>query len=143
MSMFMSSLMFIALFAVALAHLAWSLGRTWPIRNEKLLAQTVIGRKDIERMPPRLVSFAVALVALATGILALALADHDSGGAELSALGVLAGLVLLARGLVGYTAWWRARTPEPNFRLNDTRLYSPLSLLLGLGFLALALMRLG
>jgi len=142
MSMFISSLMFIALFAVALAHFLWSLGRTWPIRDEKLLAQTVVGFRDIERMPPRLASFAVAVAAAAAGVLALALADHDSGGLPLNLVGLLLAAIFLARGALGYTGWWAERTPEPNFRLNDRRVYSPLCLALGLGFLALVYFRL-
>ena len=50
--------------------------------------------------------------------------------------------VFLARGIVGYTAWWATMTPEPNFRLNDRRVYSPLCLFLGLGFLVLIYFRL-
>ena len=142
MSMLIAALMFIALLAVATAHLLWSLGRTWPIRNEKLLAQTVVGFRDIERMPPRLASFAVALATLAAGILALSLADHTSGGLPLTLLGLPVAAVFLARGAVGYTAWWAEKTPEPNFRLNDRRVYSPLCLALGAGFLVLVVMRL-
>ncbi len=142
MSMLIAAFMFIALLAVATAHLLWSLGRTWPIRNEKLLAQTVVGFRDIERMPPRLASFAVALATLAAGILALSLADHTSGGLPLTLLGLPVAAVFLARGAVGYTAWWAEKTPEPNFRLNDRRVYSPLCLALGAGFLVLVLMRL-
>ena len=141
MNMFIASLMFIALFAVSLAHFLWSMGRTWPIRNEKLLAQTVVGFKDIERMPPRLASFAVSIAALAAGIFALALADHDSGGIWLNLGGFALAAVFLARGIVGFTPWWAALTPEPNFRLNDRRVYSPLCLALGLGFLALVVFR--
>ncbi|KFC66419.1 hypothetical protein FF80_02682 [Devosia sp. LC5] len=142
MSMLISAFMFIALLAVSFAHLLWSFGRTWPIRDEKLLAQTVVGFRDIERMPPRLASFAVAVATLAAGILALALADHDSGGLALTLLGIPAAAVFLARGAIGYTPWWAAQTPEPNFRLNDSRVYSPLCLLLGAGFVALTIMRL-
>lgn len=142
MSMLIAAFMFIALLAVATAHLLWSLGRTWPIRNEKLLAQTVVGFRDIERMPPRLASFAVALATLAAGILALSLADHTSGGLPLTLLGLPVAAVFLARGAVGYTAWWAEKTPEPNFRLNDRRVYSPLCLALGAGFLVLVVMRL-
>ena len=142
MSMFISSLMFIALFAVALAHLLWSFGKTWPIRDEKLLAQTVVGTSGIDHMPPRYASFGVAILALAAGVLALSLADHDSGGAGLSALGIVAGLIFVVRGSIGYSGWWKQRTPEPNFRFNDTRVYSPLCLLLGLGFFVLSLLRL-
>lgn len=142
MSMFIAAFMFIALFAVSIAHLLWSLGRTWPIRDEKLLAQTVVGFKDIERMPPRPASFLVAVATLAAGIIALALADHDSGGIWLNLLALPIAAGFLARGIVGYTAWWAQKTPEPNFRLNDTRVYSPLCLFLGLGFIALMVLRL-
>jgi hypothetical protein len=142
MSMLIAAFMFIALLAVATAHFLWSIGRTWPIRNEKLLAQTVVGFEGIERMPPRLASFAVAVATLAAGIIALALADHDSGGLPLSLLGLPLAAVSLARGVVGYTPWWTTKTPEPNFRLNDRRVYSPLCLFLGVGFVALVILRL-
>ena len=142
MSMLIAAFMFIALLAVATAHFLWSIGRTWPIRNEKLLAQTVVGFEGIERMPPRLASFAVAAATLAAGIIALALADHDSGGLPLSLLGLPLAAVFLARGVIGYTAWWAEKTPEANFRLNDRRVYSPLCLFLGLGFVALVILRL-
>lgn len=141
MNMFIASMMFIALFAVSLAHFLWSIGRTWPIRDEKLLAQTVVGFKDIERMPPRLASLAVSIATLAAGIFALALADHDSGGIWLNLGGFALAAVFLARGVLGFTAWWAQKTPEPNFRLNDRRVYSPLCLALGLGFIALVVFR--
>ena len=142
MSMLIASFMFIILLAVSVAHLLWSLGRTWPIRGEKLLAQTVVGFRDIERMPPRLASFAVAVATVAAGVIALALADHDGGGLGLTLLGLPLAAVFLTRGIVGYTAWWAEKTPEPNFRLNDRRVYSPLCLFLGLGFVALVILRL-
>ena len=142
MNMLISSLMFIALLAVAMAHTLWAFGRTWPIREEKLLAQTVVGRADIERMPPRLASFAIAVLTFCAGLYALALADHDSGGLGLTLLALPVAAVFLVRGVVGYTNWWKARTPQPNFRLNDARVYSPLCLLLGVGFVVLMVLRL-
>lgn len=142
MSIPLASLMFVLLLAVSVAHLLWSMGQTWPIRDEKLLAQTVIGFRDVERMPPRLTSFAVALATLAAGVLALSLADHDSGGPLLTLVGVLLAAIFLARGIIGYTAWWADKTPQPNFRLNDRRVYSPLCLLLGTGYVVLVIMRL-
>lgn len=141
MNMFIAAMMFIALFSVSLAHLLWSFGRTWPIRNEKLLAQTVVGFKDIERMPPRLASFVVAAATFTAGMFALALADHDSGGLLLELAGFGFAAVFLARGIVGFTSWWAGVTPEPNFRLNDRRVYSPLCLAIGLGFIALIVLR--
>ena len=142
MSMLIAAFMFILLLAIATAHLLWSVGRTWPIRGEKLLAQTVVGTPDIQRMPPRLASFAIALATLAAGILAMALADHESGGLPLTVLGLPLAAIFLGRGIIGYTAWWAAKTPEPNFRLNDRRVYSPVCLFLGAGFLALVILRL-
>lgn len=142
MSMLIAAFMFIGLLTVSTAHFLWSIGRTWPIREEKLLAQTVVGFRNIERMPPRWASFAVAVATLAAGVIALSLADHTSGGLPLTLLGLPLAAVFLARGILGYTPWWAEKTPEPNFRLNDVRVYSPLCLFLGAGFLALVIMRL-
>lgn len=140
MNMFLSSFMFIALFAIAIAHLLWGFGRTWPIRDQKLLAQTVVGTAGVERVP-RLPSLGVGIFAMATGVFALALADHDSGGQAMDLAGVLLGVVFLARGIAGYTSWWAARTPQPSFRFNDRRVYSPVCLFLGLGFFVLVFLR--
>lgn len=142
MSMIVASLVFVLLLAVAIAHFIWSVGGTWPIRNEGLLAKTVVGRPGVTKMPPRLASFSVAAALLAAGIVALSLADATGGGAWLTALGALLGLAFLGRGVVGYTAGWRARFPEEPFATLDRRNYSPLSLAIGAGFLILVLMRL-
>ena len=142
MSMLIAAFMFVALLAVCFAHLLWSIGRTWPIREEKLLAQTVVGTAGIERMPPKLASFGVALFTIISGVTALALADHDSGGLGMTLLGLPFAAIFLARGIAGYTAWFQAKTPEPNFRYNDRRVYSPLCLALGADFLVLVVMRL-
>jgi hypothetical protein len=74
-------------------------------------------------------------------VIALSLADHTSGGIALNLAGLALAAVFLARGSVGYTSWWAGKTPEPNFRLNDRRVYTPLCLVLGLGFVALVLLR--
>ncbi len=136
------SLMFLALLAASMAHLAWSFGLTWPLRDEKLLAQTVVGTAGIERMPPRPMTFAVTMFLIAAMVVGTALGDQDSGGVWLTLAGFAFAVVFLCRGIVGYTDWWAARTPEPSFRFNDRRVYSPLCLLLGAGFSALAIMRL-
>lgn len=142
MSMLIAALVFIPLLAIAMAHFVWSLGGTWPIRNPELLARTVVGRSGITTMPPRILSFGVAALTLAAGVLALALADPTGGGPLLDGLGLLAGLLFLARGAAGYTAAWRVRFPEEPFATLDRKTYAPLCLLLGAGFLILVLMRL-
>jgi hypothetical protein len=141
-AMIVAALLGVALLAIAIAHLLWSFGIMWPIRDEKLLARSVVGRPGIERMPPRYLSFGVALLAFAACVIAFSAADHASGGAPLTLLALLGGLVFLARGAVGRTQWWVQRTPEEPFRTLDRKNYSPLCLALGAGFVALVVMRL-
>ena len=132
----------IVLLAIAIAHLLWSVGVMWPIRDEKLLARTVVGFPGIQRMPPKYMSFAVAVAAFIACVIAFSVADPTSGGLLLTLLALLAGLVFLARGAIGYTAGWASRTPEEPFRSLDRKTYSPLCLALGVGFLVLVVMRL-
>ena len=142
MNMVVSSLTFVPLLMVAFAHFLWSLGRTWPIRNEVLLAQSVVGTPGITQMPSRLVTFGVSLLLLAAGIVALALGDRTSGGWWLTALGILLALLFIGRGVLGYTEGWRDRFPTEPFATLDRRNYSPLCLWIGAGFLILVVMRL-
>ena len=141
MKMGIAALVFIPLLAVAIAHFLWSIGRTWPIRDQLLLAQTVIGRPGVTRVP-RLASFVVAAAVLAAGIIALSLADETAGGVTLTLLGALLGAIFIGRGVIGYTPQWRAQFPEEPFATLDRRNYSPLCLFVGAGFLILVLMRL-
>ena len=141
MSMLIAAFMFMPLLAMTIAHFLWAAGRTWPIRDPQLLAETVIGRPGVARVPA-LNAFARSAFFLVTGILALALADHDSGGPLLTLAGLPVAALFLARGFIGYTKQWAARTPLPNFRVNDQRVYSPLSLFLGTGFVVLIVLRL-
>lgn len=142
MNMVVGSLTFVPLLMVAYAHLLWSIGRTWPIRNETLLAQTVVGTPGITHMPNRLVTFVVSMLILAAGIAALALADHTSGGWWLTLLGALLAAVFVGRGVLGYTPGWRARFPTEPFATLDRKNYSPLCFWIGAGFLILVVMRL-
>jgi hypothetical protein len=142
MNMLVGALTFVPLLAAAFAHLLWSFGNTWPIRNEQLLAQTVVGAPGITRMPNRLLTFIVAVLIFATGIIALSLADRTSGGLPLTLLGALLAMVFIARGVLGYTSGWRVRFPTEPFATLDRRNYSPLCLWIGAGFLILVLMRL-
>ena len=141
MSMLLAALMFIPLLAIAIASLLWSVGRTWPIRDPVLLAHTVIGRPGIDRLP-RLPTFAFAVIALAAGIVALALADHTGGGTLLTTIGVLFAILFLARGVAGYSRWWAERMPLEPFQTVNRTTYSPLALGLGAGFLVLVVLRL-
>ena len=144
MNIVIASLICIALLVIALPHFAWAVGSTWPIRNKNqmLLAQTVIGRSAVTTMPSRWRSLGVGLIALAGAFCVLAVADHDGGGLMLTLIGLVFAAIFLFRGVMGYTARWQSLTPVEPFRTNDQRVYSPLCLLIGLGFLALVVMRL-
>ncbi|HEY4202688.1 MAG TPA: DUF3995 domain-containing protein [Devosiaceae bacterium] len=142
MSMVISSLACVALLAISLAHFMWAFGRPWPIQNRRLLARTVIGTPDVDKMPPWYALLALAILTFVAAVLVLALADPDGGGAWLTAIGAVIGLVFLGRGIAGYVPAWQLKTPEEPFRTNDFRVYSPMCLLLGAGFLALVIMRL-
>lgn len=142
MNMLVGALTFVPLLTVAFAHFLWAAGNSWPIRDQTLLAQTVIGTPGITKMPNRLLTLAVALFLSAAGIIALSLADHDSGGAALTSLGVLLAIVFVGRGILGYTPAWRTRFPTEPFATLDRRNYSPLCLWIGAGFFILVLMRL-
>ena len=132
----------IPLLAIAIAHLLWGVGVMWPVRDEKLLARTVVGFPGIERMPPKYMSLAVGVLILAACIIGFSVADHDSGGVPLTLIALVAGLVFLARGAAGYTERWRLQTPEEPFRSLDRKTYSPLCLGIGAGFVVLVIMRL-
>jgi len=141
MNMLVGSLTFLPLFTVAFAHYLWAFGNTWPIRNEALLAQTVVGRPGITSMPNRFVTFLVATALLVFGVIALSLADPVAGGLGLTVLGVLLALVFITRGVLGYTPGWRAQFPTEPFASLDRKNYSPLCFWIGAGFLILVLMR--
>lgn len=141
MNMLLAALIFVPLLAVAISHLVWAAGGTWPIHNEELLAKAVVGRPGIARMP-RAASLLVAILILGAGIAALALADPVGGGPVLTLVGMLLAAVFLVRGIAGYSARWRRAFPEEPFATLDRKTYSPLCLFIGSGFLLLAIMRL-
>ena len=142
MSTIIAILVFLPLLTVGLAHLFWALGTTWPIRDEALLAQTVVGRPGITRMPNRLITAFVALLLFASSAIAIGLADPAEGGVSRTVLGTLLAVIFLGRGVLGYTPGWRARHPSEPFATLDRKNYSPLCLWIGAGFLILVVMRL-
>jgi hypothetical protein len=141
MNMIVASIVFVILLTVALAHLLWAMGSRWPVKDPELLARTVIGRPGVTRVP-RLASLVIAVLVLSAGIVALSLDDHDAGDWWLTVAGVVLAAVFLGRGALGYTAGWRARFSLEPFASNDRRVYSPLCLIVGAGFLILVIMRL-
>jgi hypothetical protein len=141
MSMLVAALVFVVLLAVAIAHFLWAVGSRWPIRDPELLARTVIGIPGVTRVP-RLASLVVSIAVLAAGVAALALADHTAGGWGLTLVGVALAAIFLGRGLIGYTAGWRARFSAEPFATLDRKNYSPLCIGIGIAYIVLVIMRL-
>ncbi len=142
MNMLVGSLTFLPLLMAAFAHFIWAFGFTWPIRDEALLVRTVVGTPGATRMPNRLLTFVIALCILAAGIVALSIADHDSGGVLWTIIGALLALLFLGRGIVGYTPRWRAVHSTEPFASLDRKTYSPVCMWIGAGFAILVIMRL-
>ncbi len=140
MIMGIASLVFIPLLAIALVHFIWALGFNYPVKDEKTLARTVAGFKDVKKMPPKTLSALVGAGVLGAGIWVLAMADPmDSSILTLG--GAILALVFLGRGALGYTKKWEEITPEQPFRALDKKIYSPLCLAIGAGILFLTLWR--
>jgi hypothetical protein len=136
-----ASILFLCLLTVSLAHFLWALGSPWPIRDPELLARTVMGTPKFKRVP-RFPSLIVALLVLAAAAIGSALADKASGGLLLTLAGIVLTLVFGIRGVLGYTAGWRARFPLEPFATLDRRIYSPLCLVVAACFAILVITRL-
>ena len=142
MIMGIAALVFIPLLAIALACFLWALGRSWPLRNRDLLAQAINGRPGRTELPSRWIFLLAAILGLGAGMVALSLADPVAGGIPLTLAGLVIGLLLVGRGVAGFTGGWRTAYSAEPFASLDRKTYSPLALFLGAGFLLLVLLRL-
>jgi hypothetical protein len=137
-------LLWIVLAAIATLHAAWGLGSHWPCESEERLVKAAGGTPGVRKMHPPASCFTVA--ALLAGVSAWPLfAVRLLPEAWPRWLTLLAGAgiaaVFVARGLAGYTSWWRARFSEQPFARLDRLAYSPLCLLLGAGYLTILIAR--
>jgi len=131
-----------ALLLVTAAHVYWGIGGIWPGTDKASCARAVVGFRGVDAMPSPFACFCVAAcLGLATlwplALEGLFATPFDRPG--LAAAAVLIGLVFLGRGILGFTPWWRRLAPEQPFAWLDRRYYSPLCLLVGAGFIVLAL----
>ena len=111
------------LVALGVLHLLWALGSSFPCANEQALARAVVGRRGITKMPSSLSCAGVAFCLFAAAVLA----------------GLAAALVFLGRGIIGVLPAFERSAPELPFLSLNRRVYSPLSFLIGLGFLLLVI----
>ena len=136
-----ASILFLALLIVAIAYFLWAIGSTYPIRDKALVARAIDGRPGVERLS-RAGAFGVAVFALVAAGIGTALGDTESGGLVLTIVGAVVGLLFAVRGVLGYTAGWRAAHPVEPFASLDRRYYSPLCLVVAACFAILVITRL-
>ena len=127
---------------VGLLHVLWGLGSTFPAGSEEKLARMVVGRRGITKMPSMAACFFVAGGLFVSAVLALMLGrivPMPISKWIVAAAGVAAAIVFAGRGIVGVLpAFERAAPEQPFLRLNR-HFYSPLSFLIGVGFMVLTL----
>lgn len=142
LSQIISPILTLVLGLIALLHFAWAFGSTLPCANEQELARTVVGRRGITRMPSAKATLFVAVCVLSAAIVAYLLGQQPRGDGlkwVLGPIGLFLGILFIGRGVIGVMpAFERASPEKPFLQLNRT-LYSPLSFLIGLGFLILSL----
>jgi hypothetical protein len=115
-----------ALGGLAVLHLWWATGSTWPLADQATLADAVAGRRTLPS-PQACVGVAAALSTASALV-----AGRPSPGSPLQrtgATGVVA--VLLVRGtlgLAGRTDLVAPGSSSPRFRRLDRRYYAPLCL---------------
>jgi len=128
----------ILLAAVACLHLLWALGSTFPRASEAELARTVVGQRGAETMPPRWASLLVALCLLAAAVWALAMRPRMLPVELPQLLRLLGGgalaLVFGARGILGVLPAFERLAPEQPFLKLNRYVYSPLCVLIAIGF---------
>lgn len=130
----------VTLVILGLLHALWGFGITFPARNEEKLARMVVGRRGITRMPSTAACLFVAGGLFASAALALTLGRLVPMPASkwlVAFLGLSAAFLFLGRGIVGVLPAFERAAPEQPFLSLNRRIYSPLSFLIGVGFMLL------
>ena len=117
------------LLGIAALHVIWATGSSWPMRDGRLMTDTVAGRPD---EPPS----ASACLAVATALTSAAalVEGHPRSRPQLARLGAAAVVAVLSirggLGLAGRTDVIAPGSVSERFRSMDRRIYSPLCLTL-------------
>ncbi|HLW90971.1 MAG TPA: DUF3995 domain-containing protein [Roseiarcus sp.] len=134
----------LALTAIAAVHFYWGAGGFWPAADEAGLIDTVLGDWRARTMPPRPLTFVVAIAIEAAALVAAFLSLRVGGAIDalFSMAGAVLCLVFLARFSLGYLGFWRRRYNRQPFARLDRLVYSPLCLAIAAGFALLVAERL-
>ena len=126
-------------------HAYWAGGGLWPATTEKDLIYTVIGDPRFVAMPPMWMTLCVAGALLVSAAMALLSLRRWSGLSKAGLIVLLLGItaVFALRGGAGMAIAMGVLNVDPPwtepFATLDTYIYSPLCLILGLGFAILTL----
>jgi hypothetical protein len=138
----LASLLSLVLLLITALHVYWGLGGVWPGRDSASCANAVVGLEGVDEMPSPLACFAIAACLLLVTLWPMAVASAFATPFPPAGLAVVAlciAVIFLARGILGFTPQWRRFAPRKPFAELDVKFYSPLCLLLGCGFLFLAI----
>ena len=105
------------------------------------MARAVVG-DGRRRMPARTACLAVSVALAAVALWPICVMDRATELSMRQVSMVIAG-TFVARGIAGYTPRWRGYFYDEPFATRDKRYYSPLCLLIGLGYAAFAAGELG
>ncbi len=118
---------------VAGLHVYWAVGGYWPAKDRAGLPKTVIGVTG-DRMPPAAITLLVAgLIGTAALLPVLGVLGIGPVFWVHAGLAVLC-LVFLLRGVAGYLPAFQTGLNQEPFATRNRRYYSPLCLILGLGY---------
>jgi hypothetical protein len=128
-------LLFVGVGAIAVVHALWGLGSSWPEATPEALARSVVG-DGRRRMPPPWQCWAVAILLAGVALWPWYVLGRGSESIVLTGSIAIAG-AFVARGWAGFSPRWRNHFRDEPFATRDKRYYSPYSLLIGVGYLAL------
>lgn len=141
MAPLLGTLLAIVLGGLGLLHLIWAAGMSFPFPNEQALARSIVGQRGITRLPSRSSVALLGVLLLAAACAAILMGHYAASLTGLKYVMVPVGLfvsaVFLLRGLVGVLPAFERAAPEQPYLSLNRRLYSPVCLLIGAGFLAL------
>ena len=135
MTALLAVLLFTIVGALSLIHFQWGRGSYWPEESEEALARAVVG-DGRRHMPPPIACIAVSAVLALVALWPLC-AVAGITDLPVPQTSVTIGGVLVGRGLAGYVPRWRELFSDEPFATRDKRFYSPLCIVLGLGYAAL------
>lgn len=133
-------ILFCILVLIAGMHFYWAFAGFWPGNDEVSLARTVVGEKNISKMPSRLLTLAVAAAIFAASLWSLmwrSIIPYSLPQGFLWLGMVVLTMVFLGRGIVGYLPFFTDKMCEQPFARLNALYFSPLCLAIGAGFVAL------